>query len=255
MKRNITLNPRYEQLRGYIFDIIECFDREDYGETVQNGRNLIKKVECPDGTLLNVKRYHRPSGINLFVYSFGIRLPKCQRAYKHASLLLANGIESPEPVACIEERVCGLIGYSYFVSIHSDYEHKMYEWGDAKEGCYEDFAQNFGRFTARLHEKGFLHKDYSPGNILWTKRQGEYHFSLVDTNQMYIGHVSQHRGCRNFARLWGPKRFIVLMTRAYATYRGFDADECERIMLKARECFWWEYVKKKPEKVKFKLEL
>ncbi len=255
MKRNIVLNPQHETLRNDISEIITHFDRDDCGQVVQNGRNLIKKVVCTNGTQLNVKRYHRPSGINLIVYSCGIRQPKCRRAYKHASLLLAHGIESPEPVAYIEERVCGLIEYSYFISVHSDYEHKMYEWGNAKEGCYEDFAESFGRFTARLHEKGFLHKDYSPGNILWTRRNGDYHFSLVDTNQMYIGYVGPQRGSRNFARLWGPKRFIILMTRAYATCRGFDADECERIMLKARERFWKRYIKRKPEKVKFKLEL
>ncbi|MCM1311632.1 MAG: hypothetical protein NC206_01890 [Bacteroides sp.] len=255
MKVNIIINPSYEYLRSHLSAIICDFHRDGCGETVQNGRNLIKKVVCPDGTCLNIKRYHRPSGINLLVYSCGIRLPKCRRAYKHALMLRANGIDSPEPVAYIEERSCGFIRYSYFVSIHSDYEHKMYEWGNAEKGCYEDFAESFGRFTAGLHEKGFLHKDYSPGNILWTKRNGAYLFSLVDTNQMRIGHVGKHCGCRNFSRLWGPKQFIIHIIREYAVCRGFDADECERVMLKARGKFWRRYMKKKAEKVKFNIEL
>lgn len=45
----------------------------------------------------------------------------------------------------------------------------------------------FAEFTARLHEAGILHLDYSPGNILYDKIGEEYHFSLVDINRMHFG--------------------------------------------------------------------
>lgn len=44
----------------------------------------------------------------------------------------------------------------------------------------------FAEFTARLHEAGILHLDYSPGNILYDKIGEEYHFSLVDINRMHL---------------------------------------------------------------------
>ena len=45
-----------------------------------------------------------------------------------------------------------------------------------------------------------MHRDYSPGNILFDKIDGEYHFMLVDINRMSFGKISIDMGCANFAR-------------------------------------------------------
>ena len=77
--------------------------------------------------------------------------------------------------------------------------------------------------------------------------------AIVDINRMYLGPVSMVLGCSNFARLWGPKEFIILTVREYAKRRGFDPDESVSIALKARRRFWTHF--KKRHKVKFPLEL
>ncbi len=249
----VRYNKRYENIRKFIEELPDNFDAN--GEYVYDGRrNLIKLFVAPDGTRLNVKRYHKPRFLNSPVYSFGIRKPKGLRAFEYPQELYKRGFDTPEPIAYIEERHIGILGASYFISIQCDYEHKMYEFGDAGAGTYEDFCSAFGRYTAKMHDAGILHRDYSPGNILWTvKEDGKYHFSLVDINRMKFGHISMNEGCANFARLWGPKCFILLIARSYGSSRGMNVNECEQHVLKYRKRFWKHYMKHK--EVEFKLEL
>lgn len=252
MKRKIIVNPKFEGIRDYVESIPEIF--ETRGETIYHKRNQIKVMTAPDGTKVNVKRYQVPRGVNRYVYSLGIRKPKGERAYIYPQRLLAKGIETPEPIAYIEERHGGILGYSYFVSVQSSYGHTMYELGNANEGEYEETAKAFARFTARMHDSGILHLDYSPGNILFDREpDGTYRFSLVDTNRMYFGPVDMKKGLAAFKRIWGPKRFFIMVVREYASVRGFDADRSEAYALRERSRFWTRYRRKHP--VEFNLEL
>lgn len=246
------INPRYEALRPFIESLPRCFEHS--GTYIYGGRrNLIKCFEAPDGTLLNVKRYHRPSPINRLVYSWNIRKPKGRRAFDYPPLLRAKGIDTPEAVAYIEERTLGLLGLSYFVSVQCPYAHRLYELGDAPAEVYEPMATALAHFAAHMHDRQVLHLDFSPGNILWEEEAGTYRFSIVDINRMYFGHVTMEQGCRSFARLWGPKRFIQLLVREYAAARHFDADAAEALTLEARARFWKRYQRQR--EVEFKLEL
>ena len=251
-QKTIYLNPRFQEHAGFLEQIPSLLTTQ--GRVVQDGRNLIKVLTLPDGTEVNVKRYHQPHGINTAIYSLGIRKPKGARAYLHAVRLVELGFETPEPVAYIEERTHGLLGYTYFVSLQSPYRHKMYEWGDAQEGTYEAFAKAFGAYSARLHEAGVLHRDYTPGNVLWERCGDDFRFSLVDINQMDFGPVSMSKGCRNICKFWGPKRFIALVAEAYAEARGFNRTETVNRVMKCRQAFWKRYVRKHPV-ITFNLEM
>lgn len=252
MKRKIIMNPRFEGMREYVESIPQIFDTE--GKTIYHKRNHIKVMTAPDGTKVNVKRYQVPHGVNRYVYSLGIRKPKGLRAFLYPQRLLDRGIETPEPIAYIEDRRNGLLGHCYFISVQSPYRHIMYELGDAREGEYEEMAKAFGKFTARMHDRQVLHLDYSPGNILFDRREdGTYRFSLVDTNRMHFGPVDMHKGVSALKRIWGPKRFFTMVVRQYADSRGYDADRAVAYALKVRSYFWKRYQRKHP--VEFKLEL
>ncbi|MBQ8989026.1 MAG: aminoglycoside phosphotransferase [Prevotella sp.] len=248
---HILLNETYHHLEDYIKQLPDVF--ETSGKTIYTGRNLIKVFTAPDGTQINVKRYHAPRGINALVYSWGIRQPKGHRAYEYPKTLLEKGIDTPEAIAYIERRSGGLLRESYLVTRQCPYRHTMYEMGDAPAGSYERVAEAFARYTARMHEAGVMHLDYSPGNILWQEEEGKYDFSIVDINRMRFGSVDMRQGCTNLKRLWGPKRFFELVVKGYAEARGFDTEAAERIALAERARFWKRFGKKHP--IKFKLEL
>ena len=91
MKRKITIKKEYNNIRSFIKLLPGVMDTE--GTYIYGGRrNLIKKFTAPDGTVVNVKRYKIPQGINKLVYSLGIRRPKGERAYEYATRLLQLGI-------------------------------------------------------------------------------------------------------------------------------------------------------------------
>lgn len=247
----IYIHPQYQSIREELLSIPQRFAYE--GEIIYDSRNQIRIMTLSDGTEVCVKRYHTPHGLNSLVYSSGIRKPKGQRAFEYPQRLLAKGIETPVAMAYIEHRSWGFLQESYLISEKCSYTHRLYELGDAPEGTYENLALALAQMAAHMHQAGILHEDFSPGNILWELLPNGYHFSLVDINRMYFGKVDMVRGCSNFARLWGPKRFLSMIVREYARLRGFDADQCERILMERRARFWKRYQRKR--KMEFKLEL
>lgn len=250
MARTTVINPSFGNLRNFIEQLPDLFITQ--GEYIHDGRNKIKVFEY-QGIKLNVKRYRIPFFINRLVYG-ALRQPKAVRAYEYAMRLRGKNINTPEPVAYITEKKYGLFGFSYFISIQVAYPRRFYEFGDASmTGENEKIIRDFAHFTARLHESGVYHRDYSPGNILFEHLNGQTEFCIVDINRMKFGTVSREEGCANFARLWGQKSMFRLIAREYARARGFNEEECEQLVLKSRYNVW-EKVSRKKE-IEFKLEL
>lgn len=245
----IIVNPAYEHLRDFVENMPAKFDKE--GRIIYSGRNLIKVMEV-DGIEINVKRYGIPAFANRVVYSF-FRIPKGRRAFVYPQMLLEKGFETPVPIAYVEERRCGLIRHSYFVSMQSPYKRNFYEFGNAKVEDCRDVIVAFARYTADLHQAGIMHRDYSPGNILFDKIDGEYHFMLVDINRMNFGKITVDMGCANFARLWGQKAFFELLAKEYARARHADETYCRERVLTCRKKFWTYFAKK--HVVKYNLDL
>lgn len=246
----IIVNPAYEYLRKFVESIPDIFESE--GRVIYSGRNLIKVMTVDDGLEINIKRYGVPALVNRIAYSF-FRAPKGRRAFSYPNILLQRGFETPVPIAYIEECKWGLIKYSYFISLQSSYRRNFYEFGNADVNDCRDVVIAFARYTARLHESDIMHRDYSPGNILFDKIDGEYHFMLVDINRMSFGKISIDMGCANFARLWGQKAFFELLAREYARARNTDEQYCVDKVLAHRKKFWIYFAKK--HQVKYKLEL
>ena len=251
MSKKTKIYPAYAAIGDFLESVPELMTTQ--GETLHAGRNLIKVLRAPDGRLFNVKRYHCPSPLNAIVYSLGLRQPKGRRAAIYPALLAKAGIETPQVAAYIEERRCGLLRFSWLVTVQCPYERRLYEVVDDAPEVYLPLAEALGRMTARMHEAEMLHRDYSPGNILWREEHGEYRFSVVDINRMRFGKVSLETGCANFARLWGPKDFFIAMARSYASCRGFDAQQCIEATLRHRRAFWTRYARR--HDVSFKLDL
>lgn len=248
----ILVNPKYEQMRGLVESIPDVFEKE--GRVIYKGRNLIKVMEAPDGTEINVKRFHAPKGLNRLIYSLGLRKPKGRRAYEYPYILEDKGIGTPTVIALIEQRnALGLLGYTYFVTLQCNYGRTLYEVGNAKPGTYEKLAKALAHFAADMHNRGVLHKDFTPGNVLWMQDGEGYHFMIVDINRMKFGKIGIKEGLRTLCKLWGPKEFIRILASEYALVRNVDVDDSVDYVMKKRAKFWKRYGKKHP--IEFQLEL
>ncbi len=244
----IQIAPEFERLRPYLENIEEHFAS---GRVIHSGRNEIRAVTPPGGPELNVKRYRRPIWINRVAYTF-LRKPKGVRAFEYPRVLIERGFETPAPVAYIERREGGLIAYSYFVSVQSALSRRFFEFGDATEQQFAPVMRPFARLTARLHEAGIIHRDYSPGNILFdSDGKGGWRFSLVDINRMQFRAVPFREGLYGFVRLWGQPEMFALLAEEYAKARGEDPDRARRDLLAYRERFWKRWAKN--HKIKYTL--
>lgn len=236
----IVINPKYEELRKFLLELPPVFG--NLGEVTYQGRNQIRLIEY-NGIKLNVKSFKVPNVVNRFVYG-NLRKSKAERSFKYANALVDKNIDTPFPVAYIEERAFIVFKRSYYISIHEEFDGMMRELKWGKLEGREDLLKQFARFTASIHEKGVLHLDYSPGNILYKKQNDIFTFSLVDLNRMKFGEVSEDTGCRNLRRLWGNEEMLTYIAVEYAKARGFDEQRCVNSVLKYHQEFWRKFMKK-----------
>ena len=226
----VILNPKYENLRNFVCEIEDHFRNE--GTLIHQGRNSIKTFLI-DGIALCVKHYGTPKlRQRLAIKTY--KTPKGKKAFYRPLQLRERGFESPEPVAYVSLRKGLTTNSTYFICLQSKYRHSMADWKEVPEPERDELLQSFAKFTARLHEGGFLHRDYSSDNILYDKIDGRYRFALVDTNDMVCKHkVSLERGCKNLARLNGDEDFFNKLLDCYAKERGADPSLCHEYLDRA----------------------
>lgn len=229
----IVIAPQYEPLRHWVENLPATFATQ--GEVIYDARNQIRVFSTEWGQI-NVKRFRQPSFCQRIAYTF-FRQPKAQRAYNNALLLQNAGIPTPTPIAYI---LCGegLLTTSYLVTLQVETREMFYLFGDGKTEEREDLLTAFAQLTAHMHNKGIMHLDFSPGNILYGKKDNQWLFNIVDINRMYFGKVSPRMGCRNFARLWGGHAFVEHIARIYAQERHLNTQYCLNEILKAHRHFW-----------------
>ena len=227
----IILNPKYERLRGYMQNLEEHFEKE--GHEIHAGRNNLRTLHT-DGLSLCVKRY-APASLKREVQQALYKSSKGKLAYLSPMLLRERGFESPESVALVIYRRHLWRTTSYFVCLHSDYRYSMEDISSHTPEEQDELIACFARYAARLHDDGFMHRDFSSSNILYDKVGDRYHFSLIDTNSIRCGSgVSIETGCRNLAQLTGSEAFFAQLVRVYAAERKADPALCARLVNEAR---------------------
>lgn len=217
----ISLNPKYESCRDFCEHIDIHFDTQK--ESMHKARNEIKKIPYAGYTFV-VKSFKVPHLLNRIIYTY-FRGSKAKKSYENALRLQQLNINTPEPVAVIQE-LTPTLHKSYFISIAFDYDYTLRPaLRNPDFENREELFRAFARFTARLHENGVLHNDYSQGNILIKKEQDDYIFSIVDINRMEFRPLSKQERYKNFSRLWADRDVLEIIAKEYAKIAGYDAQE------------------------------
>ena len=230
----IVINPRYKELTSFIESIPAIFPNE--GENIYMERNKIKCFRV-NGQDISVKSFKIPHIINRIAYAY-FRPSKAKRSYDYSLILEEKKIKTQAPIAYLEERSKGLFSSSYYVASFVDYPGLIREFAYHPLEEIKELVEAFALFTASIHEKGVLHLDYSPGNILYKETSTGYDFCLIDINRMKFGQIDLKTGCHNLCRLWGSEECIVFLATKYAEARGFDADKCVKLTLEYSNAFW-----------------
>ena len=218
----IYLNPHYEQYRQIIADIHESFF--DEGTTIYSGRNIIKTIQLGN-KIVAVKRYKSLGLLKGIIYTL-FRSSKALRSFRNSAELRRRDISVPEEVATIEISRYGLLHTAYYIC---EYRHLP----DIRKSLIytnpysEDLMQAYSTFVARLHERGILHRDLNPSNVLYEQKNGKYDFFLIDINRMkfYDKPVPKEDCMENLTLFWWLTDTYKDMLNRYAAIRQWDEQD------------------------------
>ncbi len=215
------INPKYqEEFTPFLKNIKEHFSNNN--RSIHKARNEIKVLEYKQQEVV-VKSFKVPHLLNRVVYTF-FRASKAKKSYDYA--LKINQFV-PQPIGYIEFYNNILLEKSYFISEHFDYDFTIREpLLDSNFPQKEQIFKAFAYFTFKLHQEGILHNDYSPGNILIKKLNGQFIFKIVDINRMHFKTLSIEERLKNFAKLWAKDEDLKIIIKEYAQLIEVDEIFC-----------------------------
>lgn len=231
--RTLVLSPEYSHLEGFMLTIPKRFQRNE-GTVIYKGRNELREFTV-DGISIVVKSFRIPNLINRIAYGI-FRQSKAQRSFTYAKMLLGNGIGTPIPIGYYTERKGILFNRSYYACLKSECPYTYANLINSNFPNNEKILRSIARVAARIHELGWIHKDFSRGNILFKETQERnVKIEIIDLNRIRFQKVNMERGCKNFERLPGVPENLRILADEYAKARGYNPDKCYRIILANRE--------------------
>ena len=228
----VVVDEKYQHLTDEIARLPQRM-AEGEGEVVYDSRNRVVRFAV-DGLSLMVKRFKRVNVVQQVVYSF-FRKTKAERAFLFAHEFLKRGIDTPQPVAYMEERRHGLFTIGYFVSLETPGTETSLLLREVQD-YPRDLAEAVARQVVLMHSKGILHGDLNLSNFLVkpapAPREGRtsYSFTMIDTNRSHFcnGFPSDNECLKNMVRLTHRRDLYEDLVRRYALLRGWNADETAR---------------------------
>ena len=230
----IGIAKPYEAYRGSIAELPERF--LDRGDTLHTGRNLIKTLTLTGSGLepieVVVKAFAIPALPRGLVYAH-VRRSKAASSMLNAQRLVRLQINTPEPIACIEYLDSGYLGRSYYVCRHwhHDYDLTPLLYGRTPPHPDTDaLLRQLARFTVAQHNRGVLHLDYNPGNILVRTTGTQFAFALVDLNRLCFTQLGMSARISGLVRLTTVVDYTGIIGRHYAQLYGADPEDfCRRL--------------------------
>lgn len=228
MTNKYILNSKYKNFEQDLLNIQNIF--QDSSESIHKARNELKIIEL-NGIKCVVKSFKVPHLINRIAYTF-FRDGKAKKSYLNAMKLIELDVNTPEPIGIIEFFSAGLLSESYFISVYEPYEFTIREVFHHKVNDVENILKQFAQFSYEIHQKGVWHVDYSLGNILITKNQDLYKFSLVDINRMEFKEIPHLEGLKNFNKFWAKDdKDLPIIAKEYAKLAQIDENNAIDIVL------------------------
>ena len=161
--------------KGFLEELPRLFHKQ--GTTIYKKRNEIKLFRL-DGQTVCVKKYGIPPLFNRFLYSVGLRMPKARHAYQNAAKISERGFNTPRQYGYVLVYKNGWLAESFAVG-------EFIENARSVESARreESVVHAFARYTAQLHARGMMHRDYILNNVLYTREGENYQFMLIDVNR------------------------------------------------------------------------
>jgi len=219
------INHLYAHFESFILNIRNDF--QENSNSIHKARNELKVISHQNEALV-VKSFKIPSLPRRLFYTL-FRDSKAKKSYDYSVKI---GTFTPDPIAYVEFYNSGLLSDSYFISKRFAYDFTIRE--PLLEPDFQDrkaIFESFAEFTFQLHNRGILHKDYSPGNILIRKDEQGYLFKIVDINRMEFKVLTLKERLRNFNKLWARDEDLKMIIERYASLMNEEKKRCANMAL------------------------
>jgi len=211
-----------ERTKDLILNIEPYFNNQN-NIVIYDKRNIIKVVEFENRKYV-IKSFKTPHLLNQIVYRF-FRESKAKRSYQNSIKLQNLNIHTPNPIGFIEFTSKLLLTKSFYISEFYDFDFEIRDvLADEKFDNRDIILSKFIEFTYKLHQKKIYHIDYSAGNILVTKVDNRYLFSLVDVNRMKFIDLDIDLRAKSLAKLTTNSRDNEYMLNEYSKLSNIDID-------------------------------
>jgi len=213
------------------------------GEILHNERNLTNKMIMTndDGNSIHivVKRFRKPVLLRGFI-DLNLRISKALRSMNNANRLLELGILTPDPIGCIECLEFNCMRQSYYISRFWEQNYRLSTL--LYQGIYSGLDQQIiirelASFTAKQHDRGILHLDYNPGNILTRLEGDKIEFALVDLNRIRFGQLGWKERISGLVRLTLLPKKMRMIGKYYSEIYGVDQEKFCRELEQAHRQF------------------
>lgn len=218
-----VISERFKKHKPVIDDIA-LHGMPEGAEVIYEGRNILYRIRFGEETVI-VKDFRRPNAVNSFIYTT-LRKSKAARSYENAMMMRRLGFDSPEPVAYAEVKEGIRLRRSIYVCKELSGATEMRHWEDFSNAS--TLVPAFAREMLRLHNAGVWHKDFSPGNVLYTGDDSSgYTFHYVDLNRMKFGVKKRGKLMRMFRAINLNPVETRRLAHLYAEAAGEDPDKLE----------------------------
>lgn len=219
MKREIVINPEYNKLPALVSLLENITPESALGEKIyQNRRNTLwsHHIEGIGKIVIKLFRY---DALRQLLFCFNKR-SKARLAYDNALTLLANGIDTPAPIAFVDVTSGVKVLYSAIITSFTPDEEITIPLEEDRA-----FATALADMTARMHRNGILHHDMNSSNILYNKVGNKLNLSLIDLNRMEKKDaVSFKDEMDDLVRFTGKLDTFVNVIYPYARFMGHDVE-------------------------------
>lgn len=214
------INPPYDcsELREALPQIKEMVASAQV-EVLPSSRNRVVALKLP---------FSQGKMLEVVVKEFGTRGlakirdrwrgSKARRSFYQALALISNEIKTPEPIAYLEATSFWSKEKDYFLAIKiNQAEEIRFLFQNLPPEQLDCLLLELAPFIRQMHDRGFLHRDLSDGNILVRKiNPNLWEFFLLDPNRVKIKrNVPTYSRIKNLIRLGIPASKRKFFLEAY----------------------------------------
>ncbi len=197
-------------------------------KVLQDGRNRTVRIALgPASAQIDavVKSFGRQSAPRDFAHRFGVE-SKAERTCDAARHLARHGIDTPQPIACLERWDRGRLAESHFISRYVDgmtsFRDELITLFRTRPECalFMDLLELVARACRRLHDSGFQHLDLGNQNILLgpTKKNGaprNVYFIDLNRGKCFPRPLTNSERARDISRISLPSDLLRVFFEMY----------------------------------------